>query len=459
MFEKTILSHLVYNEPYTRKVMPFLKEDYFQNQDEKIVFKIVSDYLVKYNNVPTKEIVLIELDGKSLNDSLYNGCKNVVDALSYENSDLEWLIAKTEKFCQDKAIYNAIMHSIEIIDGKSNEDKGALPKILQDALGVSFDSSIGHDFIADADERYDFYHHKEEKIPFDLEYMNKITQGGLSRKTLNVIMASTGGGKSLFMCHCAATNMMDKKNVLYITLEMSEQRIAERIDANLMNVPIQDLALLPKDTYIEKLAKIKGKTTGKLIVKEYPTAAANANHFRHLLNELKVKKNFVADVIYIDYINICASARVKMGGSINTYQIIKSIAEELRGLAIEFDVPIITATQVNRGGMGSSDIELTDTSESVGLPQTADLMFALIATEELDQLGQVMVKQLKNRYNDPSMFRRFVLGIDRSRMRLFDVDQTEQTSSNDDDAPAFDKTDFGAAMTAEKKARVKKLLV
>ena len=458
MFEKTILSHLVYNEKYTRKVIAFLKDDYFHSQDQKTVFEIIQQYFQKFNSVPTKEVIKIELDGKTLNQTLFSQCITVVDDLNVEDTELDWLVTRTEKFCQDKAIYNAIMESISIIDGNGKQDKGALPKILQDALGVSFDSHIGHDFIADANDRYEFYHHKEEKIPFNLEFMNKITQGGLARKTLNVIMASTGGGKSLFMCHCAATNMMDGKNVLYITLEMSEQRIAERIDANLMNVPISDLSLLPKDTYVEKLAKIKSKTTGKLIVKEYPTAAGNANHFRHLLNELKIKKNFVADVIYIDYINICASSRVRMGGSINTYQIVKSIAEELRGLATEFDVPIITATQVNRGGMGSSDIELTDTSESVGLPQTADLMFALISTEELEQLGQVMVKQLKNRYNDPSVFRRFVLGIDRARMRLYDVEQGQQEIV-EDDKPTFDKSDFGVAMTAEKKERVKKLLV
>jgi len=340
----------------------------------------------------------------------------------------DWLMENTEKWCQDRAIHLAIMESINIIDGKHKElTKNALPDILSSALGVSFDRNVGHDYIDGFQSRYDFYHREEDRIPFDLEYFNKITKGGLPRKTLNIALAGTGVGKSLFMCHCAANSLMEGRNVLYITMEMAEERIAERIDANLMNLPIDQLEDLPLQTFESKVRKIAQKTQGKLIVKEYPTASAHVGHFRALVNELKLKKNFKPDMIFIDYLNICASSRVKMGGTVNTYSLVKSIAEEIRGLAVELDVPIMSATQTTRSGYGNTDVGLEDTSESFGLPATADFMFALISTEELENLGQIMVKQLKNRYNDPGMHKRFVIGVDRSRMKLYDVEESAQT--------------------------------
>ena len=364
--------------------------------------------------------------------------------------DIDWLVDETEKFCQHQAIYNAIMESIQILDGKTKTPKGSIPNLLTDALSVSFDPHIGHDFIEDADSRFEYYHRKEHKLPFSLEYFNRITKGGLSKKTLNICLAGTGVGKSLFMCHCAAANMLDGNNVLYITMEMAEEKIAERIDANLMGITLDELSVLPKEAYDKKLNRIKDKTTGQIIVKEYPTAGAGSNHFRHLLNELKIKRNFIPDVIYIDYLNICMSARIKYGASVNSYTYVKAIAEELRGLAVEFNVPVVSATQTTRAGFTSSDIGLEDTSESFGLPATADFMFAIISTEELDQLQQYQVKQLKNRYSDPGMYRRFIIGVDKARMKLFDVEQTAQDDIINDDTPVFDTTNTGQEIDRRK---------
>ena len=448
--ETTILSHLVYNEEFARKTIPFLRSDYFSDPTERVIYEEIDTYIKKYNAFPSKEALTIDLSARdNLSEDQFVATQRYVDALHPDaDTQNEWLLDQTEKFCQDKAIYNAIMKSIGILDNKSGEvSKGSIPQILSDALAVSFDTSIGHDFLDDYLPRYDFYHMKESRIPFDLEYMNKITKGGLPNKTLNIALAGTGVGKSLFMCHCAAGNLLQGINVLYITMEMSEERIAERIDANMLNTPIDELELMPKDVYEKKIQKLQSKTTGKLIIKEYPTASAGSANFRHLLNELKIKKNFKPQIIYIDYLNICASSRIKMNASINSYTYIKAIAEELRGLAVEFNVPIVSATQTTRSGYGSSDVDLTDTSESFGLPATADLMFALISTEQLQDLNQIMIKQLKNRYNDPSMFKRFVVGVDRSRMRLYDVEQSGQ----DDllDSGVMDKTEFGQRDSAE----------
>ena len=447
--ETTILSSIVKDEQYARKVVPFLKEDYFQNVAERIVLKKINEYMDNYNKAPTADTLLIELgNDTSLVESDYTTSITLVKTFSEysEDHDRDWLVDKTEEYCQEKAIYNAIMESIHIIDGKSkNKAKDAIPSILSDALSVGFDNNIGHDFLEDWTARYDFYHTVEEKVPFDIDYLNKITKGGVSRKSLNIILAGTGVGKSLAMYHFAANNLMEGKNVLYITMEMAEEKIAERIDANLLNVTMDELETLPKMMYDKKIAKLRERTTGKLIVKEYPTASAHAGHFRHLVNELKIKKGFVPDIIYIDYLNICASSRMKgVGGSVNTYSYIKSIAEELRGLAVEKDVPIFSATQTTRSGYTNSDVGLEDTSESFGLPATADLMFAIISTEELEALNQVMVKQLKNRYNDPTQNKRFVVGIDRARMRLYDAEESAQHDVMDGpavtaDVPVFDK--------------------
>jgi replicative DNA helicase len=442
--EKTILSHLVFNEEFTRKTIPFLKLEYFPDLTERVVFDLVDTYLKKYNKVPSKEALTIDLDTRdNLNEDQFKSCRSYIETLEVdEATQLDWLLDQTEKFCQDKAIYNAIMDSIKILDDKSGtKSKGAIPQILSDALSVSFDSSIGHDFLEDYEPRYEFYHQKEKRVPFDLEYLNKITKGGLPNKTLNIALAGTGVGKSLFMCHCAASNLTQGLNVLYITMEMAEERIAERIDANLLDTPIDQLELLPRDVYEKKIARIHKKTTGKLIIKEYPTASAGSANFRHLLNELKIKRNFVPDIIYIDYLNICMSSRIKFGANVNSYTYVKAIAEELRGLAVEFNVPIVSATQTTRSGFASSDVDLTDTSESFGLPATADFMFALISTEQLQDLNQIMVKQLKNRYNDPSTYRRFVVGVDRSKMRLYDVEQSGQEDLLD--TPVMDSTEFG----------------
>ena len=449
--EKLIFSNLVYNEDYGRKAIPFLKEEYFHDAADRAVFGLMHEYVEKYNSFPSKEALGIDLVNKSLGEQTFKQAKEVIESLEPQETKLDWLLDQTEKFCQEKAIYNGIMQSIQILDDKSSESsKGSIPKILSDALGVSFDTSIGHDFLEDSNSRFEFYHTKEVRIPFDLDYLNKITQGGLPRKTLNIALAGTGVGKSLFMCHCAASNLLSGLNVLYITLEMAEEKIAERIDSNLLDIPVSELSTVPKDMYERKVSRLREKAKGKLIIKEYPTACAGSANFRHLLNELKIKKNFVPDVIYVDYLNICMSSRLKHGANVNSYTYIKTIAEELRGLAVEFNVPLISATQTTRTGYSNSDVGLEDTSESFGLPATADFMFALISTEELERLGQLMVKQLKNRYSDPGFCRRFVIGVDRTKMRLFDVDQKEQEDILD--GPVMDNTKFGT----EDRERTKK---
>ena len=438
--EQTILRNLLTNEPYMRKVLPFVKPDYFEGV-YRLLYKEVGKYVAKYNKLPRFEEFKIELDASDkFNDEQFRHAMEIIpNIFNKEDVNDQWLIDTTEKWCQDRAVYNAIMESISIIDGKHEAlSKNALPDILQKALAVSFDTNIGHDYIENVEQRYDFYHEQEERIPFDLDYFNKITKGGLPNKTLNIALAGTGVGKSLFMCHVAANALVQGKAVLYITLEMSEERIAERIDANLLDIPIDQLETLSKSMLKERVASISRKGNGKLIIKEYPTGQANTSHFRALLNELKLKKNFIPDMIFVDYLNICSSSRMKgMGGAINSYSYIKAIAEEMRGLAVEFNVPIVSATQTTRSGYTSSDPGLEDTSESFGLPATADLMFALVSNEELEQQGQIMVKQLKNRYNDPNMNKRFVIGVDRSKMRLYDVNTSEQTLI--DDTPAFDK--------------------
>ena len=425
--ENTILTNLFYNENYTRKALPFIKPYYFSKKDERELYAEVEKFVTKYKNLPTKEAILIELNNrKDLNEEEYKGIKDLVNTISYEETDLQWLLDTTEKFCKDRAVHNAVLDGIKILDNKDKtRTPEAIPSILADALAVSFDNHIGHDYIEDAKARFDWYHTKEKKYPFDLSFFNRITKGGVPSKTLNIALAGTGVGKSLFMCHVASSFLTQGQNVLYITLEMAEERIAERIDANLFDVTIDDLHAMPKELYDTKLNKLEGKTKGKLIIKEYPTASAHAGHFRSLLNELALKKSFKPQVIFIDYLNICASSRFK-GGNISSYFYIKAIAEELRGLAVEFDVPIFSATQTTRTGYVSTDIGLEDTSESFGLPATADFMFALMSNEELESLGQMKVKQLKNRYNDPAMNRSFIVGIDRSKMRLYDVENTAQ---------------------------------
>ena len=426
--ERTILSNLLHNEDYLRKVIPFIKADYFEEKKERIIYEEISDFISKYDKRASQEILSIEVKNRSdLNETEYREVQQVIDGCVEEEINQEWLSDTTEKWCKDRAIYLALMESIGIADGgdeKKNRD--AIPSILQEALAVCFDNNIGHDYLEDYEQRYDFYHKKEDKIPFDLEYLNKITKGGLPPKTLNVALAGTGVGKSLFMCHVASSVLLQGRNVLYITMEMAEEKIAERIDANLLNVNIQDITDLPKQMFESKVGSLSKKTQGTLIIKEYPTASAHSGHFRALLNELALKRSFRPDIIFIDYLNICASSRYSKLGSVNSYSYIKSIAEELRGLAVEANVPIISATQTTRSGYASSDVDLTDTSESFGLPATADLMFALISTEELEGLGQIMVKQLKNRYNDLAVNKRFVVGIDRAKMRLYDCEQSAQ---------------------------------
>ena len=451
MIEKLILSNLLSNEEYGRKAIPFLKSEYFVERSIKALYEGINQFVNKYNKFPNKEALLIELDENKEISSYYNDVSVLVGELEDKpNENIDWLIDQTEKFCQDKAIYNAIMKSIQILDSdKDKLGKGAIPQILSDALSVSFDSHIGHDFFEDAAARYEYYHRKEEKVPFDLDYFNQITKGGLPNKSLNVILAGTGVGKSLAMCHFAAANLAAGMDVLYITLEMAEEKIAERIDANLLNVSLDELGLLPRDSYDKKMERLLSNTKGKLIIKEYPTASAGAGHMRHLLNELKVKRNFKPRIIYIDYLNICSSSRLKYGANVNSYTYIKAIAEELRGLAVEFDVPIVTATQTTRSGFTSSDLGLEDTSESFGLPATADFMIALISSEELQDLNQIMVKQLKNRYSDPTKHRRFVVGVDKSKMKLYDVEQSAQQDIVDD-GPVFDKSDSGLRIKSEK---------
>tara|TARA_B100000963_G_scaffold70395_1_gene58687 strand:- start:2942 stop:4324 length:1383 start_codon:yes stop_codon:yes gene_type:complete len=441
--ELTILQNLVNREDYSRKVIPFIETEYFSEERDREIFKMIYSHIDKYNALPEKTSLRITLEDLNLYEALHKECIETIGVIEdYDsNINIDWLVDVTEKWCQDRAIYNAIFKSIKIIeDDNTKEDPGSLPKILQDALAVSFDNHVGHDFIDDSEERFEFYQRVEEKLPFHLEKFNDITKGGLSKKTLNIALAGTGVGKSLFMCDSASAQLSQGRNVLYITLEMSEEKIAERIDANLLNVPIQQIPEMSKDMFENKIKRIEKKTSGKMVIKEYPTASANANHFRHLLNELQMKKNFYPDIVFIDYLNICSSARIRGGANVNSYTYIKSIAEELRGLAVEFNVPIVSATQTTRSGFTSSDIGLEDTSESFGLPATADFMFAIISTEELEDMNQILIKQLKNRYNDPNMNKRFVVGIDRSKMRLYDVEESAQSDLIE--APYEETTNF-----------------
>ena len=442
--EFLILRNLLYNEEYVRKVLPFVKGDYFEDRNQRIVFEEISKFVQDYNKPATKEVLCIETEKRQdINGTEFQEITKLISYLDDEPSEFLWLVNTTEKWCRDRAIYLALMESIQLADGKDEaKDRDAIPTILSDALAVSFDTNVGHDYLNDYEERYESYHRKEDKIPFDLEYFDKITKGGLPNKTLNIALAGTGVGKSLFMCHVASSVLLQGKNVLYITLEMAEEKIAERIDANLLNVNIQDITDLPKTMFDDKVTNLAQKTQGTLIIKEYPTASAHSGHFKALLQELALKKSFKPDIIFIDYLNICASSRYKAGSNVNSYSYIKAIAEELRGLAVEANLPIVSATQTTRSGYGSSDVELTDTSESFGLPATADLMFALISTEDLEPLNQIMVKQLKNRYNDPTMYRRFVIGIDRAKMKLYDVEQgkdAEAEAKDIDFTPDFDK--------------------
>ena len=462
--ETLILKNLIHNDEYARKVLPFLNKDYFEEHTDKLLYEQGDTFITKYNNLPTKEALVIELENSTLNDAEFDNVTALLTHVEGENTDekpdIQWLLETTERFCQDKAIYNAVVKSIKILDEpeKTKDDKGAIPELLTDALSVSFDPHIGHDYFLDSDDRYLFYHRVEKKIPFDLEYFNKITQGGLSTKTLNVALAGTGVGKSLFMCHQASSSLSQGHDVLYITLEMSEERIAERIDANLLNIALNDLVSLPKTMYEKKIEELKKTIKGRLIIKEYPTAAAGSNHFRTLLNELNLKRNFTPDIIFIDYLNICSSSRIKAGQYVNSYSYIKAIAEELRGLAVEYDVPIMSATQTNRAGFQNTDIGLEDTSESFGLPATADFMFAIISNENLDEAGQILIKQLKNRYSDLTTNKKFLVGIDRAKMKLIDLGDQSQSDivdtgkEEENDTPSFDiatggrmknKKDFG----------------
>tara|TARA_B100000945_G_scaffold87292_1_gene67908 strand:- start:1210 stop:2580 length:1371 start_codon:yes stop_codon:yes gene_type:complete len=441
--EEITLSKLILDETYTRKVLPFIKDDYFDTQSHKILFSTLSDYVNKFETTPEPNALKIEVEKRrDISEEIYKEVEQFLNNLDRDAYNEDWLVETTEKWCKEKAIYLALMESVKIADGQDKtRTKDAIPSIMSEAIGVCFDDHVGHDYILDSDDRYDFYHKKEEKIPFDIEYLNKITKGGLPNKTLNIALAGTGVGKSLFMCHMASSVLLQGRNVLYITMEMAEEKIAERVDANLLDIPIQSLndPLLSKEKYASKLLQLTKKTQGKLIIKEYPTASAHVGHFKALLNELSMKKGFSPDIIFVDYLNICASARYK-GTIVNSYTYVKAIAEELRGLAVEFNLPIVSATQTTRAGFGSSDPDLTDTSESFGLPATADLMFALISNEEMEELGQIMVKQLKNRYNDPTMYKRFVVGIDRAKMRLYDCDQGAQDDIIDagDIEPATD---------------------
>lgn len=450
--EKTILSNLLHNEEYCRKVIPFIKTSYFNDQFEKIVAEETIAFFNEFNKPATLEILAIQIGKrKGLHQGQLDAVEKYINDLDFKNTNDEWLMRETEKFCKQRAVYNAIINSIEIIEGKDkNLTQDAIPSLLSDALGVSFDKSVGHDYLEDFADRYDFYRRVENKISFDLDLFNKITKGGLSTKTLNVILAGTGVGKSLFMCHFAASALSQGKNVIYITLEMAEERIAERIDANLLDMTLNELSEIDREVYENRITKLAKKTQGKLIIKEYPTSTAHTGHFRSLIEELKLKRDFVPDLIIVDYLNICSSSRIKYGSGVNSYTYIKSIAEELRGLAVENGVPILSATQTTRGGYDNTDVDLTDTSESFGLPATVDFMFALISTEELENLNQIMVKQLKNRYNDPSYYKRFVIGVDRARMKLYDVEESAQKNISDsgqeDSGPVFDKSSFGKRM-------------
>ena len=446
--EQTILKNLIQSEEFTRKVIPFLKSEYFTDSSEQLVYQLTREYFDKYTKSPTVEALLINLDkNTSSPDKVVESARQLIGNLEQaDESPIEWVVNETEQWCKDRAIYLAVMSSIDVLDKKSQRSTGEIPDLLKDALSVSFDTHIGHDVLEDADARFEFYNKEEEKIPFDLEYFNKITKGGLPNKTLNIVLAGTGVGKSMFMCHQASSCLLMGKNVLYLTMEMSEEKIAERIDANTLNIPIKEIPDLSQKQFTTKIDRLKNKTAGKLIVKEYPTASAHVGHFRHLLQELDIKKDFRPDIIFIDYLNICASHRIRPGSGANSYTLVKSIAEELRGLAVEYDVPVVSATQTTRSGYGSTDIGLEDTSESFGLPATADLMFALITSDELEDLDQLVVKQLKNRYNDPTIFKRFVIGIDRSRMKLYDCEQEAQEelidsaeNDYDDSIPVADR--------------------
>lgn len=454
--EKLILDNLVNNEEYGRKVIAFIKPEYFQDFNERVIFNIIDGYVTQYNKFPSKTALKLEISNrKDINDDQFKECVELCDELAGEKdavTSFDWLLDNTEQFCQDRAIHNAIFEAIKIMDNKADGiGKGSIPQLLADALGVSFDTNIGHDFFENADDRYEFYHRKEEKIPFDLEYLNKITKGGLSRKTLNVLLASTGVGKSLMMCHMAAANLSAGSNVLYITLELSEERVAERIDANLMGVTMDELRELPKETFDKKITKLREKTIGKLVIKEYPTSSAGSANFRHLLNELKLKRNFVPDIIYIDYLNICSSSRLKNNGNVNSYTYIKAIAEELRSLAVEFNVPVVSASQTNRAGTYNTDVDLTNTSESMGLPHTCDLMLAMVSSEELAALNQFLIIQLKNRYGDLGYFNKFVIGVDKSRMRCYNVEQAAQNDIIDSSSSTGRvQTDTGSKFSKDK---------
>ena len=442
--ERTALRNLIHNEEYSRKVLPFIKEDYFSDRLEKLLFKEIYKFITKFNALPTKEALSIEInDSKDINEDEYKKITDIIATLNPEKINLEWLVETTEKFCKDRAIHNAILSGIQIIDGKDKKHTPEyLPDLLSDALSVSFDQKVGHDYLLETKERFDFYKKKEERLELDLEYFNKITRGGIPSKTLNICLAGTGVGKTMFMTHLASSVLLQNKNVLYITLEMAEERIAERIDANLLNVGMSDLEELPYQMYETKINKLQSKTTGTLIIKEYPTASAHTGHFKNLMSELALKKSFKPDILFVDYLNICASARFKPGANVNSYTYIKAIAEELRGLAVEYDIPIFSATQTTRGGYISSDVGLEDTSESFGLPATADFMFALISSEELEEKNQIMVKQLKNRYNDPTLNRKFIVGVDRSKMRLYDVEQSAQSDLVDSGQESFTDKDL-----------------
>lgn len=471
MLEQTILSNLLYNEEYTRKVFPYLKEEYFDDHVVKKIFSTYAEYMNEYKSPPSLEALKICIDArKDMNEETFKEVIKTVDSIDYnKDTNVEWLIDQTEKFCQDKDLYNSIRKAILILDGQDkNLDKGSIPQLLSDSLGISFDTHIGHDFLEDFEDRYEFYHRKEERIPFGIDILNKITKGGLPNKSLTCFLAVTGVGKTLVMCDMAATHLLYGKNVLYITLEMAEERIAERIDANILDVTLDELKVMPKDIFEKKINRIKGKTTGKLIIKEYPTGSAHAGHIRYLINDLKMKHNFEPDIVYIDYLNLCSSSRLKGAAAANSYTVVKSIAEELRGLAMEFDIPVVTATQANRSAFESSDIDMTNTSESIGLAATVDAMFALISSEELEQMKQIMIKQLKNRWGDLSYYKRFVVGIDRSKMKLIPLDDSAQGGvqnevsskkeklNKDVDKSVFDSSKFGEEWDTQSKFGRKK---
>jgi KaiC/GvpD/RAD55 family RecA-like ATPase len=467
MLEKTIISNLLFNEEFSRKVFPYIKDEYFDENTHKKIFSTYSEYVEKYKEPPSIEALKISIDKrKDLNEDAYKEVCKSIDELSIDaTTNQEWLLHETEKFCQDKDLYNSIRKAILILDGQDKDyDKGALPKLLSDSLGISFDTSVGHDFLEDFEDRYEYYHRKEERLSFDIDIFNKITKGGIPRKSMTVLLATTGGGKSLVKCHMAATSLMFGRSVLYITMELPEEEVARRIDANLLDTRLDELMALPRDTYNSRVNKVKSKTPGKLIIKEYPTGSAHAGHFRHLLNELRMKKNFIPDIIFVDYLNICASSRVKGAASANSYTLVKSIAEEVRGLAMEFGVAIVTSSQFNRSAYDSSDVDLSNTSESMGITHTADAIFGLISNEELEERKQLMIKQLKNRWGDLSYYKRFMVGIDRAKMKIFDLEeevqtkvQSESRNVKDDDKPVFDKGSFNEEWADVSSKRKKKL--